>query len=51
MVIHIAAGSESPGTMRKSEWKWGIAIMFAALALGILVGAIAAGRLKFLFRW
>jgi hypothetical protein len=37
--------------MRKSEWKWGIAIMLAALVLGILVGAIAAGRLNFLFRW
>jgi len=37
--------------MRKSEWKWHIEIMLVSLALGILAGAIAAGRLKFLFRW
>jgi len=36
--------------MRKSEWKWHIKIMLLTLALGILAGAIAAGRLKFLFR-
>jgi hypothetical protein len=37
--------------MRKSEWKWRIEMLLVALALGILVGAIAAGQLKFLFPW
>jgi len=37
--------------MPKSEWRWRIEVLLVALALGILVGAIAAGRLRFLFRW
>jgi hypothetical protein len=36
--------------MRRSEWKWRIAVLLVSLALGILAGAIAAGRLRFLFR-
>jgi hypothetical protein len=35
----------------KIESKWLIGVVLAALALGALVGAIAAGRLRFLFRW
>jgi len=33
----------------KANTKWLIGILLLALALGILVGAIAAGRLRFLF--
>jgi hypothetical protein len=51
MVFQISAGVKARMQMRKSEWKWRIEIMLVTLALGILVGAIAAGQLKFLFRW
>ena len=52
MVFHLPAGGKEPGNkMQKSEWKWRIEMLLTALALGILAGAIAAGRLKFLFRW
>ena len=47
----MSAGVKAPEQMPKSEWKWRIEIMLLTLALGILAGAIAAGRLKFLFRW
>jgi hypothetical protein len=35
----------------KTDKKWLIGILLVAVALGILVGAIAAGRLKFDFPW
>jgi len=49
---HLTAVGKSRATaMRKSEWNWRIEILLVALALGTLGGAIAAGRLRFLFRW
>ena len=51
MVFHVSAGGKSRATaMLKSEWKWRIEVLLVTLALGILAGAIAAGRLRFLFR-
>jgi len=37
--------------MQKADWKARVEILLVTLALGILAGALAAGRLKFLFRW
>jgi hypothetical protein len=34
----------------KREQKWLVGIVVVVIALGILAGAIAAGRLRFLFR-
>jgi hypothetical protein len=36
--------------MRKADWKWLIGMLLLAAALGILAGAIAAGRLRSLLR-
>ena len=35
----------------KAEKKWLIGFLLLAVALGILVGAIVAGRLRFRFPW
>ena len=35
----------------KADRKWLIGILLAAVALGILAGAIAAGRLKSVISW
>ena len=53
MIFHISCWAERTRApaMRKADWKWRVEIMLAALVLGILVGAIAAGRLKFPFPW
>jgi hypothetical protein len=34
--------------MRRADWRWLIGMLLLAVAVGILAGAIAAGRLKFL---
>jgi len=36
---------------QRMDQKWFIGILALAVALGILVGAIAAGRFGFPFRW
>lgn len=36
-------------TFGKKKWRWLVGVLLLSVAVGILIGAIAAGRLRFLF--